>query len=194
MVEREHIELERLQAYLDQELDADEMQFVMRHLAACSQCEAEVDRLRALFLVIESLPDIDLARNLVPSVLGSIRSWKTTTLSLRVFPLLQAGTTAILLGLLWPMIRDDFLRLSATIRAWSILAWVEYQADLIHASAVEFINRANGRIGDFLAGVKPVAPGWSASAWWLILVGGFVVWLIGNGILLRNAERRSNRS
>ncbi len=194
MIEQRHIELDQLQAYLDQELGADEIKLVDRHLAVCPDCEREVEQLRALFLEIENLTDIRLERDLAPAVLKSIRSRKVPSMILGVLPWLQAATTMVLLWFLWPTIQSKLLQMRATLGSLSILIWIEQQAELIRAMSTDFIIRASAWIEGFLGGLKPATINWSTSAWWLALVVGFAVWLFGNGYLMRNTGRRSNRS
>jgi len=100
----------------------------------------------------------------------------------------------ILLGLLWPVIWSNLLQLELALSTGNILAWIENMADLIQGGSVDFINRAGGWLESALARFEFHSPNWPSSAWWLVLAVVFVVWLIGNGLLLRNAERRSNRS
>ena len=194
MTEQRHIELEQLQAFLDQELSPDEIKLVDRHLAACPDCEREVKRLRDLFQQIESLSDVRMERDLLPAVLDSIRPRKAPSMILGVLPWIQVTTTMVLLWLLWPTIQGKLLQLSASLNSWSISIWIEQQAELIRAMSADFAIRASAWIEGYLAGLEPVAFSWSASAWWLALVVGFAVWLVGNGYLLRNAKRESNRS
>jgi anti-sigma factor RsiW len=194
MTEQRHVELEQLQAYLDQELGADEIRFVDRHLAACPDCEREIDQLRDLYQQIESLSDVRLERDLVPAVLDSVRPRKVPSGVLDLLPWLQAAATMVLLWFLWPTIQGKLLQMNASMSSWSISIWVEQQAEMIRAVSTDFVSRASVWIEGLLGGLEPVAFTWTASSWWLALVVGFAVWLFGNGFLLRNAERRSNRS
>lgn len=194
MTEPRHIEPEQLQAYLDHELRADEMKLVDRHLAACPDCEREVDRLRELFQEIEGLSDVHLEGDLVPAVLNSIRPRQAPSMILDVLPWLQAASTMVLLWLLWPTIQSKLLQVSASLSAWSISIWMEQQAGLIRTMTADVAVRMSAWIEGYLAGFEPITFSWSASVWWLVFVVGFAVWLLGNGYLLRNAERISNRS
>lgn len=194
MTEQRHIEMEQLQAYLDQELGAEEIKRVDRHLAACQECGKEIEQLRALFQEIDGLSDIRLERDLVPAVLNSIRPRKVPAKILSVLPWLQAASTMVLLGLLWPTIQSKLLQLNASLSSWSISSWIAQQAEMLRTMSADYVARMSVWIEGQLAGIKPLAFSWSPSVWWLVLVVGFAAWLFGNGYLLRNAENRSNRS
>jgi anti-sigma factor RsiW len=193
MTEPEHIDSEQLQAYLDQELGSDEAKAVELHLAECALCERELARLRALFRKIESLPVVDLDRDLGPRVLDAIRSTQAPSVTMRMIPLLQAALAAILLGLQWPVIRSGFLRLSATLDHWNIQAWLQQEAVSIQNVLAGIALRTRDWIEGLFTGLGSHVPAWPVSAWWLALAGVFSLWLLGNGFLLRNIERRKNR-
>lgn len=55
-METQHPEVEQLSAYLDDELPEVELAALGRHLAACSQCTGELDRLRRAVQTLRALP------------------------------------------------------------------------------------------------------------------------------------------
>lgn len=193
MTESEHIELEQLQALLDQELDADEKKSVALHLAECAVCAREHERLRELFQEIESLPIIELDRDLSPAVLEAIRSKKIPSLTMRMIPLLQAVSAVTLFWLLWPVIQSGLQRVSASLSQWTIWAWIHQEAFSIQNGLVESAFWARGWMESVFASFTPHVPQWPISAWWLVLGCIFSLWVLGNGFLLRNIEKRMNR-
>jgi hypothetical protein len=193
MTEQGHIVLERLQAYLDHELGIEDEKLVAGHLAECSDCEREAARLRSLFEEIEALPVVDLGRDLSPAVLKSIRPRRVSSMNMRIIPLFQAASTLVLLGLLWPVIQNSLLRIQERMSAWSIQDWIHQEVDLIQAGLADFVYQVRGWMEGSLIGFEFNLPGWPITAWWLVLAGGFVLWLLGNGFLLRSVDGRSNR-
>jgi hypothetical protein len=193
MTEQGHIESERLQAYLDDELSTDEVKLVAGHLAECSDCEQEAARLRSLFEEIEALPVVDLGRDLAPAVLKSIRPRRVSSMNMRIIPLFQAASTVVLLGVLWPAIQNSLLRIQESLSAWSIQDWIHQEAGLIQAGLADFVYQVRGWVEGSLIGFEFNPPGWPITAWWLVLAAGFVLWLLGNGFLLRIVDGRSNR-
>jgi hypothetical protein len=193
MTKPEHIELEKLQAYLDHELEADEEKVVELHLAECTDCAQVFRRLQAIFQEIESLPIVELDRDLGPAVLSAIRSRQAPSVTMRMIPLLQSASAVILFGLLWPVIRSGLIQLSAILSNWSVRAWIHQEAVSIQGGLAEIIFQVRGWIEGLFTGFKSHVPTWPVSAWWFALAGGFSLWLLGNGFLLRNIERRKNQ-
>ena len=193
MTESEHIELEQLQAFIDQELDADEKKSVALHLAECAVCTREHERLRELFQEIESLPIVELDRDLSPAVLEAIRSKKISSLTMRMIPLLQAVSGVTLFWLLWPVIQSGLLRVSASLSQWTIWVWIHQEAFSIQNGLVESVFWVRGWMESVFASFVSHVPQWPISAWWLVMGCVFSLWVLGNGFLLRNIEKRMNR-
>ncbi len=53
-----HPEPERLEAYVEESLDAGERAVLDAHVSACGRCTAEVDELRSLFAALQALPEL----------------------------------------------------------------------------------------------------------------------------------------
>ena len=192
MNKKHPIDQERLQAYLDRELTREESKIVENHLVECQECEREVARLRMLFQEIESVPVADLHRDLAPKVLEAIRARESISLRIRVIPVLQAISAALLLGVLWPMMRTSLSRLSASWSIWNVEEWLLDGLLSIQTVLTAVADQVGIWLDNLLQGVDFNFPIWPISVWWIVLAGGFGIWLLGNGYLLTHFERRSN--
>lgn len=62
---QEHLTLEQLSAYLDQELSSDEQAAVAAHLQTCEQCQRALAGLRQTVLLVRALPQVEAPRSFV---------------------------------------------------------------------------------------------------------------------------------
>jgi predicted anti-sigma-YlaC factor YlaD len=64
-----HLTETQLNEYLDEALSAAQQRRVEAHLSKCAACRAELKTLRGIFHTLASLPEVDLQRDLTPSVM-----------------------------------------------------------------------------------------------------------------------------
>ena len=173
-----HLTDDQLNEYLDKE--SNERAHIESHLAICADCAARLTALQALFAEIESLPELELTSDLAvrvgatPGLIPQLPRWLTLTAILQaVFGLIALLVAAPFIARMLPPITtpsvvDLFLQLRS--------AWLKL-----------FEN--------FLSIQLPVLPELpaleiSSIALSLTLAGVSMLWLVGNGLLLRNYMRR----
>ncbi len=170
----DHISDVHLNEYLDNETAARAR--IESHLAECADCTARLTALRALFAELDSLPDAELTRSLAArfSPTGQLTPqfprWLTLTATL------QAGLALVALVVAAPLVANllpaietpSFTEILIRIQTqWlTLLTWVtNYQLPS-------------------LPSLPPLQiPTLTLS---LTLAGASLLWLVGNGLLLRN--------
>ena len=174
-----HLTDEQLNEYLDNE--SDERVQIEAHLSACDDCTARLISLQNLFAEVELLPEVALSRSLAVSFRRSSSvpvlqppRWLTWTASLQAaFAVIALITAAPLImqlispyfsGVQVPSSAEMFIELQSLWMGW-LNMFSQFQVPTLPSiPAVE------------LSGLVIV----------LTLVGVSALWLIGNGLLLRN--------
>jgi hypothetical protein len=172
-----HLTDEQLNEYLDNETN--EREQIELHLNACNECNARFSDLQNLFLELDSLPDLQLTHDLSTRFAtrgGLIQSpphWFTLT----VFA--QATLALIALIISIPFITTyisqiDFNSLASPLFEIQSLwkTWLDSLSTIQLPTIPQF----------------PI-PVLEMSSLLLALAGVFVIWIFGNGILLRNQIR-----
>lgn len=172
----DHVTDVQLNEYLDNETTSDERARIESHVSACEECAARVTALQTLFAEIESLPELELSTPLAapftrPSSLpgSQLPRW------LKLTATLQAACALIALIVAAPVVRDLLPSIEAPSLTTIILqiqsqwtAWL----DLLSTVQIPAL---------------PQLPALEISSLMLTLTlaGVFLLWLVGNGLLLR---------
>jgi anti-sigma factor RsiW len=189
----------RLNEYLDGALDAAEQAGVAAHLAGCPACHARRDRLAALAAVLADLPDEPLARDLAPAVVAAVRRQRPEPLAaahaLRIL-LAAQGLAAVLIVLLaWPTLAASLPgpevsllagQAGETLSAWRAAAVAEASATA--SGAGESLAAGQAAL-DQLAMLMATRAAGPLPVWTICLAAVALLWLVGNGLLLRPAPR-----
>ncbi len=143
-----HIRLERqLSAYLDEQLTAGEAAEVRRHLAECTACHEELERLRTVKHLLGALPDreppqelwAELRRELVQPAPPVWERWIEGVRALARRPAIAAAAVAVVVALVaLPVVRGQFAR----VRAAEIGVDVYVREHALNSSADPFVDRA----------------------------------------------------
>jgi hypothetical protein len=103
--ETSHISTDKLQTYLDQELDQAKLQDVEIHLGLCPSCREELSQLESVFARLDSLPSLELEKDLSTSILTQLQDEKKLSLGITWTLALEALGAGIVIGLLIPAFR-----------------------------------------------------------------------------------------
>jgi len=171
----DHVTDIQLNEYLDHE--SSERVQIDAHLSICDECTVRLTALQTLFAEIESLPELELTHTLAarftptPSLpVAQLPRWLTLTATLQaVLALIAFIVAAPFITKLLPMVQmpslpDIFLQLQAQWTAWLAALSVFQLPTLPQIPAIELPSLV-------------VA---------LTLAGVSMLWLVGNGLLLRN--------
>ena len=169
-----HLTEEQLNEYLD-EATTERVQ-IEAHLSSCDECAARLSTLQNLFTELDSLPELELIRDLAapftlrPSLPAQLPKFLTLTASLQAAVALVALIIAIpFVSALLPQIEPpSFTKLFFQIQSqWT--AWLD-QLSTFNLPTFQPIN----------------LPTFEMSSLLFTLAGVSVLWILGNGLLLRN--------
>lgn len=191
----DHLSDFELNEYLDAMLDPDAIGRVAAHLTGCSSCAARLSELRALFASLDELPDLPLERDLAPGVLAAIAPSASTSPILRLAVAFQLAIAVGLILLAWPVIARGTL-----VRAW--LPSNE-QVTVVFANTSRLLVEEWGNLQSVWQSLVaqgmhliPHMPTLSLPrmAIWQLLAAAGVLWLVGNGLLLRRIQANGHAS
>ncbi len=170
---------ERLNEYLDGELDEVERQAVAAAIARSPEAQARLAELDSLFVALAALPDVPLERTLAPDVLTAITIPTATPRWLRLLPVAQILAAAFLVAWFW-----------GTLQMW----WQNGRA-LLPTSLPPFVlPDLHGVIDGWLTAVTSLpVPTFQIDLalyqWIILLTLALVIWLFGARLLFANPSR-----
>lgn len=173
-----HLTDEQLNEYLDHEINNPAQ--VEIHLASCADCAARLAARQALFDEIESLPEITLSHNLAAPVTRRLSGRASLPRSLRLVVILQFTAAIVVLVFSAPFVVQFLSSSVASLQAPS-LASVLLQVQAQWTAWLDMLSQL--RLPNI-----PEIPVFELSSLFLMLavIGASVLWLIGNGLLLRD--------
>ena len=173
-----HITDEKLNEYLDNEIK-DPAQ-VELHLSSCADCAARLATLRALFSEIESLPELALSHDIAVPITRRISGLATLPRSLRLTMILQAAAAIVALIFAAPFVMQLISLYASSLQVLSV-------ADVFMRLQTQWRTWLD-MLSQFQLPRIPEIPVIELSGLFIMLtvVGVSLLWLIGNGLLLRN--------
>lgn len=174
-----HLTNEQLNEYLDNETN--EREQIELHLNTCNQCNARFTDLQNLFLELDSLPDLQLTRDLSTrfAPTGQLIQSPPRWLTLTVFA--QAAIALIALIISIPFITTYIPQID-----FNSLTLPLFEIQSLWTIWLEQLSTFNFEPSTFNLPTLPVI---EMSSLLLALAGIFVIWIFGNGLLLRNQIR-----
>lgn len=169
----DHISDVQLNEYLDNE--STERVFIESHLSACDECAARYSTLQNLFAELDSLPEMELTRDLAArftprsSLPAKLPKFLTLTAILQTALAIVASVIAVpFMASLFPVIEmPSFTTIFANLQSqWVFLL---DQLSTFHFQPVTFN-----------------LPVFEMSSLLFTLAGMSILWILGNGLLLRN--------
>lgn len=181
-----HFDEMALHEYLDEVLDLAARAEIEAHLAGCPTCAVRLAELQALFTALESLPEVLLEHDLAPAVLEAIRPARTTPPALRWAVIAQLAAAVALLIFAWPRVAGQFAGLAGGQMRVQVIGSLANALRVLFAQWPALFVPARGLSVPSL-GVTRYAPALHLSplSWWLLIAAALVLWLAGNGLLLR---------
>jgi hypothetical protein len=177
----DHVTDEQLNEYLDNE--SGERAQIETHLSTCDECAARFTALKTLFTEIESLPELELTHNLAarfmtpPSLPANLWRWLTLTATLQAAVAITMVVIAapFISNLLPPLQTPSFTDVLIQIQTqWT--AWL----DLLSTLRLD-----SGQVFQMPPLLQIPALEISSLVIALTLVSVSMLWLVGNGLLLR---------
>ena len=173
-----HLTDEQLNEYLDHEAN-DRVQIEL-HLATCEECSARLMALRDLFSEIASLPDVGLSPEFAMRFTQSPGSSTTLPPSLALTMTLQAVLTVVAIVVAAPFVMQF---VSSNSLAFSLPSFVDVIMHL-QSQWIAWLDT----LSTLTFPPIPEIPVVNMSGLYLTLMilGVSLLWLIGNGLLLKN--------
>ena len=169
-----HLTDDQLNEYLDHETA--ERGIIEAHLDSCDECAARLSALQALFAELDSLPEVALTRNLAapftlrPSLPAQLPKFLTLTTILQAAFALTAFVIAVpfIANLLPAIDLPSFTKLFFQFQTqWTV--WLD-QLSTLALPTFQLVD----------------LPTFEMSSLLLALAGVSILWIFGNGLLLRN--------
>lgn len=173
-----HLSEEQLNEYLDQE--SKEREQIELHLSACEECTKRLAALQRLFTELDSLPQLALSRDLVEPIMRRVSGFSVLPKWLTLTITLQAALAVITTWVAAPFILEftaESLQLSQLPSITEMIFQLQTQ-----------LGAWQETISTFQMPVLPVIPTPQFSSLVILctLAGASMLWLVGNGLLLRN--------
>ena len=171
-----HLTDEQLNEYLDNA--STERVLIETHLDSCDECAARLSTLQALFADLDSLPEMELSRDIAarfaprPSLTPSLPRWLTLTATLQAAAALVALIVAI----------PFFSIMIPQIETPSFTTWL-FEIQSLWTSWLDALSNYQLPITQF-----PNLPAYPVelSTLFIALAIVSIFWIFGNGLLLRN--------
>jgi|GEM_PF-504879 len=187
-----HLDDVLLNEYLDDSLERSARTDVEVHLAHCPDCATRLMELRTLFADLESLPDLRLERDLTPTVLAVVRRRSrpqpfADSPVLRLIFVLQAVVALSLLGLAAPLVAQRFQPLITFQFGGQVSLALTNLSATLSESWSALLTSVQSLMTESAALVQPIqtSPLVSEAGLMICLTAVFLLWLLGNGLLLR---------
>ena len=174
-----HLTDDQLNEYLDNETA--QRAEIETHLDSCDECAARLSTLQALFADLDSLPEVELSTNIAtrfsprPSLNPSFPRWLTLTASLQAAAALVALIVAIpFFSIMIPQIETPSFTTGL------------FELQSLWTSWLDALSNYQLPISQF-----PNLPAYPVelSSLFIALAIVSIVWIFGNGLLLRNQNR-----
>jgi hypothetical protein len=175
-----------LQEYLDGVLTDEDRERLELHLTECDDCAAEFASLKILFSEMERLPDEPLAHDIAVRVIRSLSLKEDRKPHLYLVLMAQLAVAIIVFAAIWPRISLELVNRYSLAQ---LLEPLRQFADLSAQGILlmrEFLNWIHIQ---WIATLSMPAIDWPITGLSLALVvGGMtLLWLLGNGLLLRQS-------
>ena len=177
----DHLTDVQLNEYLDNEIK-DRAQ-AESHLSSCADCTARLSALQALFDEIESLPEIVLSQNLAAPIARRMSGRASLPRSLRLTVTLQAATAIAAMIFAAPFVTQF---ISPYLSSLQVLSFVDMflQLQTQWATWLDMLSQLKLLTMPEIPVIEP------SSLFMMITVASVsLLWLIGNGLLLRNLTK-----
>jgi hypothetical protein len=170
-----HLTDEQLNEVLD---DAIFDHSILGHLDACPDCKQRLDEMRALFADIESLPELALPRDLTASVIVKLPAPRTVRPWTWLSAAQAVGAFAILTWLA-----------SSFVLPTEIATYQPPTFNSLLASVLQLLSSFTFEAPTF--DLKPLTIDLQSTAILAFIVSAAILWLVGNGLLLRTPQRNN---
>ena len=180
-----HLTDDQLNEYLDHETN--DRALIELHLDSCADCAARLHALQELFSEIESLPDVAISPAFASRFTPRLNQSPQWPRALRLAVILQAVLAIVAIIVAAPFVLQFVSPYVSHIPAPSLVdVFMQLQRQW---------NAWLALLSTFQIPAIPELPVIQGSSLFMVLtvIGVSLVWLIGNGLLLRNQMNKASR-
>lgn len=182
--EGSHFPESHFHAYLDGELSHSERDTFDGHLKTCSGCRSYLKTLAGFYKMIESLPEVEIERDLSTIVTQQIRASRNRSLRWKITLAAQLLASGFLFWFAWPLIAPYIQTLQSS-------KWALSEAEAV-SMITEHINEISQVVNPFFEQLSAQLSGYvhtfdialADSLVVPLLVSATLLWVIGNKLLL----------
>lgn len=189
----DHLTEHELHAYLDEELSPRARRQVEEHVKSCGPCTARLERIGAVFALLDHAAEAELERDLRPAVLTRLARERQAASRLSQLVTLEALIGSVTLAVVAGLQLDAWSASTAAATARELAASIrDLEAELVLSS----LRAGESVLLDFssLAQSLPAWGPWPGAATylWPALAAALMAWVLGNGLLLFGRRTRGS--
>lgn len=187
-----HIHESQFHEYLDDALDQVTRKEFETHIADCQECRQELEKMRRLFAAIESIPVLDMQVDLSSNILGAIRGPVRLSRQWKLAIAAQLAIAFLLLAIAWPSLSPTIAVYeipTINIDFYPLISILSAQLSMYITDLSDFINRI---VLDISAISSQFLLGDASVFIWPLAISATLLWLVGNGVLLRTTHSNNN--
>ncbi len=182
----------RFHEYLDGELSSAAQTEVESHVAACAACSRTLAELQTLFEQVEGLPELELGIDLSPQIVARLERPALTLPAIRWVAVVQVLMAILLLAAAWPsfqLFTSSWPEPSQLSADWQValaerIGVLGEQWSVIWEGVDLFVS---SQAEALMAGPGLMLPQLGLT---LLAASALLVWLVGNGLLLRGIRHK----
>ena len=186
----EHPGESRLHEYLDELLNSKERRELEAHVSSCEQCAGDLEGLSGVFSDLSMLAEIPLESDLAAVVLATVQENARRRAGIRIAVVFQVTLLLLIILAVGPSIYSVLSEISRLLEPSIVSTWFMESLVLFQASIGLSLQSIRQELVELLE-FNILLDQFSIQTTHLFsLVGGvFIVWLIGNNVLLRDSSR-----
>lgn len=181
-----HIQEIQYHDYLDNALDQAAQLVFEQHVAECQACRQELAELSQLFTAIESVPEFNLRVDLSSSILDAIDKQAGLSLNWKLATAIQFGLASILIIISWPLLSSYYSLYEFPIINTDYGTALTGLSIQINGYIIVLSGSINNLFESMSISSSQILLGDMAVFVWPTAVAATLLWLIGNGVLLRH--------
>lgn len=180
-----HIQEMQYHQYLDNDLDLVERGVIEKHIVECQKCRQELAALQHLFVAIESVPDTNLQIDLSQNILDAIGKPASLSWRLKLAIAFQLAVASALTVIAWPSLSPSIAYFEFPTINTDIFPLLMDMSTQFSKFVTAMSHSFAGLLDDMATSSSQLLLG-DASVFILPLaISATLLWLVGNGILLR---------
>lgn len=183
-----HLSDEILNEYLDGRIPPGQQEAIDNHLFACQNCARRYQSLRLLMNDLDALPELELSRDLTESVLRAIRPPVVMPKLWQWAAAIQLPLAGVLLLISLPLLLDLEVMQKLDVFGSPFFVGMQTSFTNFFEEVLVFFAQPFRLVYEMFSNVQQTNLPFSFLTLMPILLAAGVLWVVGNGLLLRNVS------